>query len=112
VRRFRRNTLFNLLGNVAPLLVAIVTIPVLIRGLEAERFGILALAWVILGYFGVLDLGIGQALNRTISGKLGSSKEDEIPAIAFTGNVVIGCFGLVAGTIFYIFGGGNRHKRA
>ena len=40
-----RNTLYNFLGLGLPLLVAIVTIPVLIESLGLDRFGILTLIW-------------------------------------------------------------------
>src|SRR5690625_2351351 len=56
-----RNTLLNLIGQVAPLLVAVVTVPFVVRGLGEARFGLLALSWAVLGYFGVFDLVMGRA---------------------------------------------------
>jgi len=52
-----RNTWWNLLGWTLPILVALFAIPPLIRGLGAERFGILAVAWAVMGYFALFDLG-------------------------------------------------------
>lgn len=50
-----RNTVWNVLGAGLPILLALVTFPVLIRGIGTERFGfgVLAIAWVVFGYFGV-----------------------------------------------------------
>jgi len=59
-RRLARNVLWNLLGTGAPLLVAIVVIPVLIEGLGIERFGVLTIAWMVVGYFSLFDLGLGR----------------------------------------------------
>jgi O-antigen/teichoic acid export membrane protein len=53
-----RNTLFNLIGQGLPLVVAVVTIPFIIQGLGIDRFGLLSLAWVVLGYFAIFDSGL------------------------------------------------------
>ncbi|MBT5973680.1 MAG: flippase, partial [Desulfobacula sp.] len=55
-RIIARNTILNLVGYGTPLLVALVTIPILIKGLEAERFGVLTLVWVLISYIGLFDL--------------------------------------------------------
>ena len=49
-RLLARNMVLNLLGYGAPLLVALFAIPIMIRYLGILRFGILTLAWVIIGY--------------------------------------------------------------
>lgn len=65
-RTLARNAVLNLFGMTLPLLVAIVAIPFVARGLGAERFGLLALAWVVLGYFPLFDLGLGRATAKYI----------------------------------------------
>ena len=62
-----RNTLWNLAGTALPLVVAIFAIPVLIRGLGTERFGVLMLAWAIMGHFALFDFGLGLATNKFVS---------------------------------------------
>ncbi|MBV8232788.1 MAG: oligosaccharide flippase family protein, partial [Planctomycetaceae bacterium] len=70
-RLLGRNAIWNLLSQVAPLAVAVVTMPVLIRGLGTDRFGVLTLAWMVLGYFSLLDLGLGRALTKLVAERLG-----------------------------------------
>ena len=41
--------------------------PFVIRGLGVERFGILALAWAIMGAAAMLDLGLGRALTQVVA---------------------------------------------
>lgn len=65
--RVARNTLWNLLGIVAPLPVAVLVVRPLLHGLGAERFGILALAWAIMGYFTLCDFGLGRATTRRVA---------------------------------------------
>jgi O-antigen/teichoic acid export membrane protein len=58
---------WNLAGLSLPLLVAAATVPHLINRLGNERFGMLALAWGLIGYAGALDLGIGRALTQLVA---------------------------------------------
>ncbi len=79
-----RNTLFNLIGYGTPLAVALVAIPLLIKGLGTDRFGILTLAWVFIGYLSLLDLGLGRALTKVVAERLGQGDTDDLPAIIWT----------------------------
>jgi O-antigen/teichoic acid export membrane protein len=79
-----RNTIWNLLGQIVPMVVALVTIPIIIRGMGVERFGVLSLAWIVVGYFSLFDLGIGRALTKFVADKLGPNEERVIPPLAWT----------------------------
>ncbi|HYF40102.1 MAG TPA: flippase [Gemmatimonadales bacterium] len=79
-----RNTVLNLIGLAAPLLVALFAIPVLTRELGTDRFGILTLAWVILGYFSLFDLGVGRAITQIVSGQLSRGQIGAIPDLVWT----------------------------
>ncbi|MBI4500140.1 MAG: flippase [Gemmatimonadetes bacterium] len=63
-RKLIQNAGLNLLGSGFPLLLSLVTIPIIIKGLGLDRFGILSLAWGVVGYFGLFDLGLGRATTR------------------------------------------------
>jgi len=93
-----RNSLWNLFGNGAPLLVAVFSIPILIRGLGKDRFGVLALAWALIGYAGLFDLGLGRALTQMVARKLGSGEEREIPVLFWTSLALMLLLG-AAGTL-------------
>jgi len=66
-RVLARNAVWNLLSLVTPMVVALGTIPALIRTLGTDRFGILTLAWMLIGYCSLFDLGLGRALTRLVS---------------------------------------------
>jgi len=83
-RLLARNTIWNLLGNGAPMAVAVFCIPILIRGLGKEQFGVLTLAWALIGYASLFDLGLGRALTQLVARKLGAGEEREIPSLAWT----------------------------
>lgn len=62
--QFHRDTFWNLLGLGVPVLAALIAIPFLIKGLGESRFGILALGWMLTGYFTLFDLGVGRSAIR------------------------------------------------
>jgi O-antigen/teichoic acid export membrane protein len=97
-RLLARNTIWNLSGNGAPLLVAVFSIPILIHALGKDRFGILALAWALIGYASLFDIGLGRALTQLVARKLGAGEEREIPALVWTSLLLmlaLGAFGAV-----------------
>src|SRR5450759_4049184 len=84
-----KNTAINLVGQVLPLFVGIATIPMLIKGLGTDRFGILTLAWMVIGYFSLFDLGLGRALTQIISQRLGKEEAIELPGLVWTALAII-----------------------
>lgn len=97
-RRLAKNVIWGLGGQLAPMVVAIFSMPFLIRGLGVERFGVLALAWMVVGYFSVFDLGLGRALTKLVAEKLASGEEEEIPGLVWTAlflMLMLGCLGAV-----------------
>jgi len=87
-RLLARNALLNFVGQAASLVVGVVTIPIIIHGLGTERFGLLSLAWVILSYFSIFDLGLGRATTKYVAEALGKGEEEQMPRIVWTTVVV------------------------
>ncbi len=94
--RLARNTGWNLLGQMLSLPMALVAIPLLIAALGTERFGILMMAWLAIGYFGLFDLGLGQALSKLMVERLGSAREQELPGVVWTALALMAALGLLA----------------
>ena len=90
-----RNFLWNVLGTIVPQLVALFAIPLLVNGLGSARFGVLTIAWMVVGYFSLFDLGLGRAMTKLVSEKLGAKSEHEIPHVVWTAMTLMGLLGLV-----------------
>jgi O-antigen/teichoic acid export membrane protein len=96
-----RNTLLVLFGRLAPLAVGVVSVPAIVRGLGPERFGLLTLAWVVLGYFRVFDLGIGRSTTKFVAEAAGQGRREEIPRLVWTSVTIQTLVGLLgAGLLF------------
>lgn len=97
-----RNVLWNLFGTGAPLLIAFFAVPALIAGLGAERFGVLMLAWMVVGYFSLFDMGLGRAVTKLVAEKLGNAQHDEIPALIWTSLSLMAILGVIGSLVIAI----------
>jgi O-antigen/teichoic acid export membrane protein len=90
-----RHATYNLVGAVLPILLALVTVPIYLKLVGADRYGVLAIAWLLLGYFGLFDLGLGRATMYSISALKDGSAQDraDIFWTAVLTNVVMGVLG-------------------
>jgi len=98
-RLLARNSVLNLAAHGLPLVAAVALIPPLITGLGPERFGILAIAWMLLGYFGVLDLGMGRAVTQAIAERSAGGRSGTIPGITATATIALIVLGVVFGLV-------------
>jgi len=94
---------WNLGGLILPLGVAALTVPPLIDRLGHERFGLLALAWGLIGYAGALDLGLGRALTQMVARLRGGNSLASIPDALSTASRITMLVGLAAGVLIILF---------
>jgi O-antigen/teichoic acid export membrane protein len=92
-----RNTAWNVVGQAVPVAAAIFSVPALIARLGQDRFGVLTMVWVIVGYSGLIDLGVGRALTALVAGALSAKRSQEVPALVWTSLAVMFIFGVVGG---------------
>lgn len=81
---FFKSAAWNLSGSVLPLCAGLFAIPALVASLGVERFGLLNLSWLLVGYFSLFDLGMGRALTRLVAEKIGMKLEADIPRVVGT----------------------------
>lgn len=84
-----KNVSYNIIGYLVPLLFALIFIPLILSKLGTDKFGVLNLAWIVIGYFGFFDLGIGRALTKIISEKIGLNQLSDIPGFFWTSIIVM-----------------------
>ncbi len=92
--RLLSNTAWNVAGQLAPLVVGVLTLPLLIRLVGLDRFGFITLVWVLVGYASIFDFGIGRALVRTVAAHLAAGDTPRAQASAHAALFFLTLFGL------------------
>ncbi len=91
--RLVSNTAWNFAGQLLPLAVGVLTLPLLIRLVGLERFGFISLVWVLVGYASIFDFGIGRALIRTVAAHLAVGDPPRAVASAHAALFFLALFG-------------------
>lgn len=100
---FRKYTIFNLTGAIIPMFVMLITVPLYLKTLGEVRYGVLALVWLTLGYFGFLEMGLGKATANHIA-RLRDASARERSDVFWSALVVNTAFGVVAALILWVIG--------
>jgi len=85
----RRNVVVNLAAWILPAAAALVSIPILARGLGPSRFGLLTFAWGAVGIFSMSDFGLGRALTRLVSVRLAGGHDHEIADLVWAASWIL-----------------------
>jgi O-antigen/teichoic acid export membrane protein len=96
----RRSATINLVGSILPILITLVTTPIYLHHIGAGRYGVLAIVWMVQGYFGFLDLGLSQATSNRIA-QLDDAPHSERQAVVWTALILNAGLGVVGGVVLF-----------
>ncbi len=103
-RSILHNAGWNLLGNLMPMLTGLLAVPYLVKQLGTERFGLLSLGWILIGYFGLFDFGLGRALTKMVAERWRGGRDDPaLESLCSTG-LAMGCAAGLAGGVLVALG--------
>lgn len=97
-----KNSTYNLVGMIVPLIVSLITVPLYLDVIGIERYGILVLCWLMLGYLGFLEIGIGPALQQRVA-KLRNAPDHQ-RADVFWSAMWLNLFASLIGVIVLFYG--------
>jgi O-antigen/teichoic acid export membrane protein len=103
-RPIRINFILNLLAPLARIAVALVTIPIYVRHVGDARYGVISIMWILLGYFGFLDLGLSRAATNALAKLREASQQERARVLLTTFALNLG-FGFIGSAILFILGG-------
>jgi len=97
-----KSIIWNLMGKLLPMGIAVFTIPFIINGFGTERFGLLTIIWMIIGYASIFDLGLGRALTQLLSKKLGEKDTSDLSTLIWTASILLFCLGIFGSLILVL----------
>jgi O-antigen/teichoic acid export membrane protein len=99
--RLVRNALSNLMGAVVPALVALGTVPLVVKGLGDASYGVYSLITAIVGYFAVIDINVTAGSVKYISQFNARRDNARINETIFFGIMVYALLGVAGGLGLY-----------
>ncbi len=81
----------------ARIAVALVTIPIYLRLVGEARYGVISIVWVLLGFFGYLDLGLSRAVTNALAKLRNASQPERARVLLTTMGINFG-MGLIGGS--------------
>jgi O-antigen/teichoic acid export membrane protein len=100
--RLARNALSNLAGAVIPALVALATVPLVVRGLGDAGYGLYSLVTAIVGYFAVLDINVTAGSVKFIAQYNASADRERISETVVFGVLVYCGLGVAGGVGLFL----------
>ncbi len=97
-----KHTAINLVGNVLPMAIALITVPLYLRYIGAERYGALAVIWALLGYFGFFDFGFGRAVSQRMA-RLSDAEDSERSNLLWTAITSTFLLGILGSLVLWAF---------
>lgn len=95
-RALARSATLNLAAQLAPAPAALLALPLLARTYPPETLGLLTMAWAVLGYFSLLDLGLGRALTQKVAATFGSGDGGRVPGLVRSTAILLTVIGSAA----------------
>src|SRR5436305_9700247 len=95
-----RNAALGLVGAVVPITISLITVPFYSQAVGVERYGVLSIVWVFLGYFGLMDFGLGGAIAQKLAASRNETQRHK-QSIFWTSCMLGIVFGAVGSIILY-----------
>lgn len=103
-KRLRHSFAINVAGAVIPLFVALLTVPMYVAHIGEARYGVMSIVWVLLGYFGFLDLGLSRAASNSLA-RISPSEHRERASVLVT-SILLNLAMALIGTVILVFASG------
>lgn len=98
-----RNSIYNLGGGAATIAIMLVTVPLYLDLIGPVRFGVLSLVWLLSGYFGSFDLGIGRATSFALARQQTLPRSgDQSAQVFWTALVMSAALGLLGALAIFL----------
>jgi O-antigen/teichoic acid export membrane protein len=98
---FTTNVAFNLGGEFVVICLGATCIPYVVKRLGTDSFGVLSLAWVLLAYMSLFDLGLSRATTKFAAEASGRGDDHLLPGLLGTSLTLQLTMGLFGGSLLF-----------
>ena len=92
-----KTSALNLGGGLVPPIVGLAVVPLIISGVGLDKFALLSLASIVLGYFALFDFGLSRAITRSVARSWHFT--GRVPSIVWVAVLVQLAFGAIGGGV-------------
>jgi O-antigen/teichoic acid export membrane protein len=97
-----RNTIFNLLGWVWPIGLAIVSVPYILRKLGTDAYGVFSIVSIVAGYLGLLNAPVAMGNVRFMAETYANKKWSDLRNAALVGLMINGMLSFLGALIMFL----------
>lgn len=97
------NAAANFLSEAAVFVILLLLMPKLVLSLGNNGFGLFSLAWVVLGYLSLLDIGVSRAATKFVASSLSDGDGARVAALSLSALVLNILLGVVGALVLVSF---------
>ena len=109
MKHLQKNVLFSGIGYVLPLLAALGTIPVMVKYLGADLYGLYSICISLVGFMTLVDLGVGQTVIKYVAEYEATNQQHKVKPILDIAFLIYLVIGLVSAGSLFLFSGKIAH---
>ncbi len=102
-RTFAQNSFLNFFTHLFSIIISFVCVPYLILTLVTDTIGLLSILWLIIGYFSLFDIGLGQATTKFLSEHFAKGERQGALKLFFSSLQLSSLFGLLGFVVMFVF---------
>ena len=103
MKNVHKNVIFSGVGYLLPLVAALATIPIMVKYLGTDLYGLYAICISMVGFMTLVDLGVGQTIVKYVAEYEITDKRDEIKPLLDISFLIYVAIGLLASGLLYVF---------
>ncbi|WML89814.1 oligosaccharide flippase family protein [Thiothrix lacustris] len=102
-KNIRSNVIFSVLGYALPLLAALATIPIMVRALGTDLYGLYIICTSLIGFMALVDLGIGQTVIKYVAEYEATNQQAKVQPVLNVALLVYLVIGLCSAMALFVF---------
>lgn len=103
MKNVKKNVIFSGVGYILPLIAALVTIPLMVKYLGTDLYGLYAICISLVGFMTLVDLGVGQTVVKYVAEYEATNRQDEVKPVLDIALLIYLVIGLCTAGLLYMF---------